>query len=148
METVAKGLLHVFAAIAIVTGPIDIALSLRSQNIFGANLEGNGADDPALDNAFRFMAGVWTGSGFLFLQACADFKRYWPMLNTLLLGVAIGGIGRMYSIFALGWTPSPFGQALHTGAIVIECIICPCLAYHFYSTYGGEKEAKYKEKNA
>lgn len=147
MESIIKGLLYLFALIAVVTGPMDMALSLSSQEGFGSDLSQNGVNDPALDNAFRFMSAVWIGAGLVLYQSTRDFPRYWPVLSTLLWAIAVGGLGRIYSIYSLGWTPSSAGQALHSFAILVECVACPGIALYLQSAFGGKDEELYQRKN-
>ena len=106
----------------------------------------NGANDAALDNFVRFVSAVWIGAGLVLYHSTRDFARYWPVLCTMLYSIALGGLGRIYSIATIGWTPSPAGQVLHCVAIVVECIACPGIALYLTNAYGGVAEEQYKKK--
>ncbi len=72
---------------------------------------------PALDNAHRFMAGVYFSTGLISLWAGITIRQQGTLIYLLALGVFLAGLGRLVSISRVG-LPKP--AALWLGYLVPE----------------------------
>jgi len=118
-----KGLIYLFAVIAIATGVMDLLKGLPALELAGGKSVQIGATAPMIDNSFRFLAGVWIGAGILFILFVSNLEQYKIPMMVLLGVMAIGGIGRLISIANYGM---PTDAVVYVG-LVIELIICPLM---------------------
>lgn len=126
--TVFKGLVYLFAVIALITGTNDILSGLSSQQALGSTLSEDAFNDPALDNIFRFFSGLWFGTAILFILFVRDLERYRPAMMALFAVLFIGGIGRLLSIWQVGLTDHAVGLPITILGLVIELIVGPLMA--------------------
>jgi len=123
MLLVFKVLIYLFALIAISTGLADLFKGLPSIQLGNGESLETGKASPSLDNAYRFLAGVWIGVGILFLLFVRDLEHYKVAMMVLLGVMAIGGIGRLLSLMRYGM---PSDAILYVG-LGIELILCPLM---------------------
>ncbi|MEM6499089.1 MAG: DUF4345 domain-containing protein [Pseudomonadota bacterium] len=121
--------IYIFAAIALLTGANDLIQGFASLKAFGSTLPEQAFGDPMADNLFRFFAGLWFGVGVLFLLFIRDMNRYSPAMIALLSVVALGGLGRVLSIFQYGMPEAPLGFALVCAGLLSELIIAPIMLW-------------------
>jgi len=122
-----KAIVYFLAAIAIITGAMDIFQGLESQRNFGANLTEQGFNDPMLDNVFRFFAAIWFGLGLQFILFVRDIPRYKPALLLLLGIVVLGGVARLISMSQLGMPEASNGKMLVYVGLFAELVVAPIL---------------------
>lgn len=124
MTIVFRVILCLLGLIAIGTGFMDFWYGVAAQEGLGAVL-GEGADDAALNNTFRFFSAIWMGFGVFLILFSTDLKHYFTALITAFLIVIAGGIGRLMSVNEFGVT---VGRETGTWAIIIlEIVIIPLL---------------------
>ena len=123
-----KALVYLFAAISLITGAIDLLGGLESQRNLGAQLTEAGFRDPALDNVFRFFAGLWFGVGAMLIVFVRDLAKYRSAMIVLLWVIFIGGIGRVLSIMSVGVPDHPVGSIIIYLGMFVELILCPIMA--------------------
>lgn len=123
-----KGLIYLFAVIALITGTNDILSGLSSQQALGSTLSDAAFNDPALDNIFRFFSGLWLGTAVLFFVFVRDLARYRPALIALFAVLFIGGVGRLLSIWQVGLTDHAIGLPITILGLVIELGVGPLMA--------------------
>ena len=92
-QRVVQVCLFLFAAIAIIGGPLQMYL-------------GEPETVPRLDNVHRFMAGVYFSTGLINLWTAITIRRQGTLVYLLALGVFLAGIGRLVSISQVG-LPEP-----------------------------------------
>jgi len=99
--------LFLAAAIAIVGGSLQMVL-------------GQPDTLPRLDNVHRFMAGVYLGTGLIFLWAALTIRTQDFLVYLLAFGVLLAGVGRLVSIRKVG-LPEP--TAVWLGYLVPELVL-------------------------
>lgn len=129
-------LCYVFAAIALITGAMDLIFGLDNLKGSGAALSEAGYSDPMTDNAFRFFAGIWLGAGVLFLVLVRDLTRYKTPMLVLLAAAALGGLGRIASILEHGMPVAASGQTTVYIALTAEVILAPLMILWLATRYG------------
>ena len=75
---------------------------------------------PRLDNAHRFMAGVYFSTGLINLWAAVTIRRQDTLVYLLALGVLLAGVGRLVSISQVG-LPAP--AAVWLGYLIPELLL-------------------------
>ena len=85
---------------------------------------------PRLDNVHRFMAGVYLATGFICLWTGLTVRHQDTLLYLLALGVFLGGVGRLISIFKVG-LPEPRGVWL--GYLIPELVLPILIAIAHYT---------------
>lgn len=101
--------------------------------IFGGSLQmylGQPDTSPRLDNVHRFMAGVYLATGFICLWTGLTVRHQDTLLYLLALGVFLGGVGRLISIFKVG-LPEPRGVWL--GYLIPELALPIVIAIAHYT---------------
>jgi hypothetical protein len=94
-----------------------------------------GVDDPLyasiglprsalLDSNMRFYSGVWFVLGIAVLSTIRNLEKHFPLYCILWGMIFAGGIGRLLSIFLVGFPPIPF-----IGLTLLELIGAPGLLY-------------------
>ena len=73
-----------------------------------------------LDNFYRFMAGVYLGTGLIFLWAALTIRTQGFLVYLLAFGVLLAGVGRLVSIRKVG-LPEP--TAVWLGYLVPELVL-------------------------
>ena len=126
---------YLFAAIALTTGASDLIQGLASQRAYGANLTDAGFADPMVGNVFRFFAGLWFGTGIMFVLFVRDLDRYKPAMIALLGIVSIGGLGRILSIYQYGLPDNSMGTALIFFGLFAEVIVSPIMLWWLVSRH-------------
>lgn len=86
---------------------------------------------PRLDNAYRFMAGIYLSTGFISLWAALTIRRQGTLVYLIALGVLMAGIGRLVSIAQVG-LPEP--AAVWLGYLVAELLLACIIAGAHWST--------------
>lgn len=129
---------YIFAAIALTTGASDLLQGLASQRAFGATLTEAGFADPMVDNVFRFFAGLWFGTGILFILFVRDLNRYKPAMMALLAIVVLGGLGRILSISQYGLPDHPMGVTLISLGLLAEVVISPIMLWWLVARHQGQ----------
>jgi hypothetical protein len=77
--------------------------------LFGGVLQmylGQPETTPRLDNVYRFLAGIYFGTGLIALWTAISVRYQTTLIHLIALGVFCGGIGRLVSINAVG-LPQP-----------------------------------------
>lgn len=64
--------------------------------------------NPLLDSNLRFLSGVWLGLGLAVYWLIPNIERQTVLFRALWGMIFLGGIGRLMSMFFLGWPPVPF----------------------------------------
>lgn len=117
-----KVFVWILGLIAISTGIMDFWNGAPAMEALGAEL-GDGFTDAGLNNVFRFFAAVWIGFGVLLIFFTTDIDRYYPALAIAFITAALGGVGRIMSIYEFGL---PEGRETTIWAIVIlEVVFIP-----------------------
>ena len=109
---IATGLLGV---IPVVTGIITMC-GLSDPIYAAANIPANAL----LDSNLRFFGGVWLGLGLALYWLIPSIDRQTILFRVLWGMIFLGGIGRLLSMFFLGWPPLPF-----VGFTALEIIGAP-----------------------
>ena len=122
-------IIYLLAAIAIVTGTLDILNGAAGQARAGSDLTADQLSDPMLDNLFRFFAAVWLGLGLQMLLFVHDLKRYRPAMLLLLGIVVLGGCARLVSIVDVGLPSQTGGQIAVIVGLVAELLVSPVLIW-------------------
>ncbi len=102
--------LYSIAATAIITGVLEMALGVRSQNLFGAGIAEELLVNGFLDSQFRFVATIWFGVGLLILMLARDMKKYVGPIRVILFLVLLGGLTRFLAMAQTGLPPEGVGQ--------------------------------------
>ena len=121
---------YFLAAIAIITGLMDIINGVAGVKSMGAELSDDGYRDPMLDNLFRFFAAVWFGLGLQLVFFVRDYDRYRPALLLLLGIVTFGGIARLISLAQYGFPEPAIGTFLVCLGLFAELVIAPALIWY------------------
>ena len=122
-------IIYLLAAIAIVTGTLDIVNGAAGQASAGSDLSVAQLRDPMLDNLFRFFAAVWLGLGLQMLLFVHDLERYRPAMLLLLSIVVLGGCARLVSIWDVGLPVQTGGQIAVIVGLVAELLVSPILIW-------------------
>ena len=61
-----------------------------------------------LDSNLRFFGGLWLGLGIAFYWLIPNIEKQTRLFRVLWGMIFLGGIGRLMSMFLLGWPPLPF----------------------------------------
>ena len=109
-QRVVQVCLFVFAAIALIGGPLQMYL-------------GQPETTPRLDNVHRFLAGIYLGCGFICLWAAITVRQQRTLVYLIALSVFLAGLGRVLSISIVG-VPEP--AAVWLGYMVPELLV-PCI---------------------
>ena len=72
-----------------------------------------------LDNTIRFLAGIWLLCGIGLFVSMRDFANYGTLHTLLMMGLVVGGLGRLLSAVNFGM-PSIF-----VGPTVLELVLPP-----------------------
>lgn len=89
-----------------------------------------------LDSDLRFLGGVWLGLGLTVLATVKDIEKHFALYRVLWLMIFIGGIGRLISMFIIGWPPVPF-----IGFTVLEIVGAPIfIHWHYQVVHKQEKQ--------
>lgn len=128
---------YFLAAIAIITGLMDIINGVAGVKSMGAELSEDSYRDPMLDNLFRFFAAVWFGLGLQLIFFVRDYDRYRPAMLLLLGIIAFGGIARLVSLVQYGWPEPAVGTFMVCLGLFAELVIAPALIW--YATRNTDK---------
>lgn len=120
---------YFLAAIAIITGAMDIINGVAGVSAMGADIPATALGDPLLDNLFRFFAAIWLGLGLQLIFLVRDYDRYRPALLLLLGIVVFGGIARLISLAEYGFPQNGIGTLLVWLGLVAELLIAPILIW-------------------
>ncbi|QJB68846.1 DUF4345 domain-containing protein [Parasphingorhabdus halotolerans] len=115
--------MNAFRIVTILIGLVPIFLGVTGI-IFGAAEHNGGADAAAaLDNQYRYLAGVYIAVGAMILYSAGDVKGRAILLRFALLGWVLGAVGRMVSWASLGepasWQVSGLAIELIVPAVMI-----------------------------
>lgn len=122
-----KAIIYFLAAIALITGALDILNGMAAQKVFGANLSEAGFSDPMMDNVFRFLAAMWFGIGLQLIFFSRDLPRYKPALMLLLGIIILGGFARLLSIYHYGLPEASSGKMIIAAGLFSELVLAPIL---------------------
>ena len=89
--------------------------------IAGAGMMGHGGD-VTLDSHFRYLSGLLLGLGLAFLSLIPDIENQGRSAALLSVIVVVGGLCRLYGVFADGF-PAP----MMSGALVMELGVVPVI---------------------
>lgn len=102
-----KRLLQILTAILgvvpVLTGMIGM-FGLSDPIYASANLPANAL----LDSNLRFLSGVWLGLGLAVFWLIPRIETQTVLFRVLWGMIFLGGVGRLLSMFFLGWPPIPF----------------------------------------
>ncbi len=73
-----------------------------------------------LDSNLRFLSGIWLGLGLAVYWMLPNIAKHTTLFRALWGMIFIGGLGRLLSMFAVGWPPAPF-----IGFTVLEIVGAP-----------------------
>ena len=80
-----------------------------------------GAD---LDSHFRYLSGLLLAIGLGYISTLRDIETKGARFTLLTALVVVGGLGRLGSVFYVGWPESPEMRA----ALLMELCVTPALA--------------------
>ena len=128
----AKALKHVlqaFAAIALITGGIDLTLGLAGQQAIGMVLSVEDLREPILNSQIRYLGAIWFGFGILLLVCASNIHKHAALLRTALAIVFLGGLGRLATVLQFGLPDAAVGIGFVYVAIGVELIGVPLLLW-------------------
>lgn len=102
--------------------------------MFGGALQmilGQPETSPRLDNVHRFMAGIYFSTGVICLWAAVTVREQRMLVYLLALGVLLGGLGRLVSIYKVGF-PKPI--AVWLAYLVPELVLPFVIAFAHAAT--------------
>lgn len=124
--------------IAIFTGIADLWTGAIAMEQLGARLTEAGYADAGLNNVFRFFAAIWIGFGVFLIYFTTDLERYYKPLAIAFITAALGGVGRIMSIYEFGL---PEGRETTIWAItLLEVVFIPALLVWLYIWRRREKQ--------
>jgi len=78
---------------------------------------------PALDNLFRFLSGIYFSMGFLMLWVDFNFKRVGDLIYFIGIIVIFSGLGRLYSRLKVGSAGTYYDSMMVAEIILGICIM-------------------------
>ena len=109
MKKAVQVLLYILAAMALITGALEVFMGISSQLLFGAELPPEVLVEPVFNSQYRFTSLMWFGMGFFILIFVRDLKRYEAPIKLLLWLVLIAGIIRIPTMLQYGLPENQFG---------------------------------------
>jgi len=91
--------------------------------ILGPAMVDAAAVPAAADSHYRYLSGLLLGIGLAFVTTIPTIERRAPRFRLLTAIVVIGGLGRLFALFAHGYAGKPM-----TFAVLMELIVTPALA--------------------
>lgn len=116
----------VLGLVAVVTGAIEVFLG-------PAFAPGGEAINASLDSEWRFVHVLWLGAGLILWWSLRAPAERALVTRTILALAALGGIGRLISVFLMGW-PNP----VFIGALVVELVVVPIVIVWHWRIYPPE----------
>jgi hypothetical protein len=76
---------------------------------------------PAIDNQYRYLSAFYLSLAFLIWWMIPNIEKHATPLRILIGAIFIGGLARVYSVYAVGPPPTInlFGMALELGSPII-----------------------------
>ena len=105
MRIVAMGLTALLVAVTLGMGGVWFVLGVSTMEVVGGQDLGalkDGAAFAFADNAFRFFAGIWIATGIGLIYCLRDFDDRGLLLRIVMLGLFLGGVGRVFSMLQFG----------------------------------------------
>ncbi len=93
----------ILGAVPLLTGFVGL-FGLSDPIYASANLPANAL----LDSNLRFLSGVWLGLGLAVMWLVPRIDSQTVLFRVLWGMIFLGGVGRLLSMFFVGWPPAPF----------------------------------------
>lgn len=98
-----------------------------------------------LDSNLRFLSGVWLGLGLTVIWLIPRIETQTVLFRVLWGMIFLGGVGRLFSMFSVGWPPVPF-----IAFTVLEIVGAPVFVLwqaRLASEYGAAAHADARNSN-
>jgi len=100
-------ILLIIAFVPIITGPMGM-ISGITDKFYGLSIQDINIGNIILDSNMRYFSGVWFGLGLVILWIIPKIEKHKAIFRFICGMIFLGGIGRVFSIFDLGFPSIPF----------------------------------------